>query len=310
MSIEFLCSGCQQRLAVPQENAGKQAKCPSCQAVLTVPARSVGRRPDVPPVNPVGSVGEPQTNQSTGGGPNPYAAPSSVSDHGPSVSGELSRQAIDPGYALTIAWELYKRNAAILIGAYVIQMALNFGISFASTLLSILAQNLEGGPSLAAMLIDSISSIVGTVIQWWLTLGYLRITFAIARYQPVDIGMLFSGGRYMLRYVGASILFGLAFGVGLLLLIIPGIYVFLTYWPYMYFIVDRDCSVSESFRLSGEYTPGNRLSIVLIMLISVGLMALGILACLVGWLATMPIAMMMITISYLMMTGQPFSQPR
>ncbi len=143
MSIEFFCNGCQQRLAVPDENAGKKAKCPSCGAVLDVPAVSVGRPSAVPPISPFGSAGQPQVNQPDGGAPNPYAAPSSVSDFGPSPTGEMSRQVIDPGYALTTAWELFKRNAAVLIGAYVIQVAASFGTSSVeSKLVSLIFGNL------------------------------------------------------------------------------------------------------------------------------------------------------------------------
>lgn len=38
MPIEFRCSACSKLLRVPDESAGKQAKCPQCQAVMTIPA--------------------------------------------------------------------------------------------------------------------------------------------------------------------------------------------------------------------------------------------------------------------------------
>lgn len=37
MAIESICPGCGQRLAVPEEHAGKQARCPACQTIYTVP---------------------------------------------------------------------------------------------------------------------------------------------------------------------------------------------------------------------------------------------------------------------------------
>jgi hypothetical protein len=36
--IEFNCDGCGKTLRVPDEHAGKQARCPGCQTVLTVPS--------------------------------------------------------------------------------------------------------------------------------------------------------------------------------------------------------------------------------------------------------------------------------
>ena len=74
------------------------------------------------------------------------------------------------------------------------------------------------------------------------------MNLAVARGAPAEMGMLFSGGPYFFRVLGAAILFWTLVIVGLALFIVPGIYVLLTYWPYKYFLVDTDCSVSESFR--------------------------------------------------------------
>jgi len=41
MPIETICQGCQKRLRVADEHAGKLAKCPHCQAVYTVPQSAV-----------------------------------------------------------------------------------------------------------------------------------------------------------------------------------------------------------------------------------------------------------------------------
>src|SRR4030095_14090459 len=38
MPIEFRCSQCNQLLRVPDDSAGKAARCPKCQALMTVPA--------------------------------------------------------------------------------------------------------------------------------------------------------------------------------------------------------------------------------------------------------------------------------
>lgn len=41
MPIEFYCEGCSNHLRVPDEHAGKQARCPSCDHVNAVPLASV-----------------------------------------------------------------------------------------------------------------------------------------------------------------------------------------------------------------------------------------------------------------------------
>ena len=45
MSIEVTCTGCQQRLRIADENAGKAARCPKCETIFHVP--SEGATPDV-----------------------------------------------------------------------------------------------------------------------------------------------------------------------------------------------------------------------------------------------------------------------
>ena len=52
------------------------------------------------------------------------------------------------------------------------------------------------------------------------------------------------------------------------------------------------------------------MSILVLVLISMGLGTLGCLALCLGWIVTTPFSMFMFAIAYLTMTGQPFVQPR
>ncbi len=309
MPIEFVCEGCQQRLRVPDDSAGKPAKCPNCGRILTVPTTA--------PSAFAGAIGDvasvPMSDVSAGSSAaprNPYASPATAQEPLPQLGmGALSVQVIDTGLAFSTAWDLFKINAGILVGAYVIQIACSMGISIAGTAAqTVLAQVLGDPKSIAIVLVNVGTSILNQTVQLWLAIGFLRITLAIARNRPAEIGMLFSGAPYLLRYIGAAILFGIVLMVGFLLLIIPGIYIALTYWSYMYFLVDRNCGVMESFQLAGKHASGNRLNALVLGLIAIGLSLLGLMACGVGILISAPLVMMMFTIAYLMMSGQSYSQ--
>src|SRR5437660_8766957 len=52
MTIEFRCSQCSQRLRVPDDAAGKNARCPKCQALMMVPASAA--QPSVEPSSAAG----------------------------------------------------------------------------------------------------------------------------------------------------------------------------------------------------------------------------------------------------------------
>ena len=95
MPIDFLCSQCRHTLRVPDETAGKQARCPQCGFVQTIPTKSppadepksepqVYSRPS-PPVDKSTPADPPRGPQSTyesyssSGGTyasNPYQSPS------------------------------------------------------------------------------------------------------------------------------------------------------------------------------------------------------------------------------------------
>jgi len=105
VAIEFECQGCQKTLRVPDEFAGRKAKCPSCQTVLQVPAEVETVEPlEVkPPLTPpagsgsysasspssFGQAGIP--NASPFASSNPYSSPGQYSYGQPSSRGKPHR---------------------------------------------------------------------------------------------------------------------------------------------------------------------------------------------------------------------------
>jgi hypothetical protein len=72
MSIELNCSGCGKRLRVPDDSAGKQARCPACGEICRVPQPALESEP-MPdwPDNPFRDTPAPPAPVSD----NPYQAP-------------------------------------------------------------------------------------------------------------------------------------------------------------------------------------------------------------------------------------------
>jgi LSD1 subclass zinc finger protein len=63
MAIEFVCSGCENTLRVPDEHAGKQARCPQCQTLNLIQAgisysEVEEFRADIPTQNPNNLFGD------------------------------------------------------------------------------------------------------------------------------------------------------------------------------------------------------------------------------------------------------------
>lgn len=306
MPIEVQCPRCAARLHVPDEAAGAQAKCPHCQEVFRVDGveeATAVAPPTPPPVTPANDpyAGLAETTNPYADPPkssqpdNPYAPPETDDTY--EVATQLGR--VDPGMALQLSWDLLKANLPILVtthGAFLL-------IQLVFQLISSVAE--QNGQPFAVMAI----ALGSTAAQWFLTIGLIIVTLQVARGQQPEFGVMFSGGPWFARVAVANLLFGLMVGLGFVLFIVPGIYLALRFWPFQYFIIDRDCSISESFSLAGQFTEGNKMSCFALGCIGVVVFLAGLLMLCVGLFFAYPVIMMMWTVAYLMMTRQPIQRP-
>lgn len=303
MAIRFECTKCNNTLEVPDGSEGQQAKCPACSAVL-----------EVPHTQSHDSERLPETHESV----NPYASTSSPDSQGASSLAPLSKlsvQQVDVDWTLRATWQLFKVHCGILIGIFMIMVAAAMVSWMGFLIVRVATMAVAGQMNQATALsltigLGILENVISQVISLWFTIGSIRVMLQISRNQAPNLGLLLESAPFLLRTCLATLLFGILVLGGLILFIIPGIYVCLTYWNYNYFIVDRNCGVWEAFRLAKVHASGNRLSIFVIGLIFLVLGLLGFLACGVGWIATSPFCMLMLVITYLTMTGQPFAQPR
>ena len=74
MPIEFDCPGCRNRLRVPDEHAGKPARCPECSYVSQVPYLAVDGQPQ-PSEPPLAHQPRAESPIPGSGTHNPYASP-------------------------------------------------------------------------------------------------------------------------------------------------------------------------------------------------------------------------------------------
>ncbi len=72
---------------------------------------------------------------------------------------------------------------------------------------------------------------------------------------------LFGPGELLLKYIGASLLFWIMVYLGLMLLVVPGIYVLLTYGFYGLVMVDRKLGPIDALKRSAEITKGLKRSL-------------------------------------------------
>ncbi len=237
---------------------------------------------------------------------NPYAAPGSGWVE-PEVAPGTSLEEIEPGSdpigvgdCVKRGFEITKRHfgTIFLVGltyfvvtivASLVFTAMDSALGFTPTTNEVRFDGTNGFSRIDWTATGPIDGILSQILSIFLSLGLVRIGLNLVSGNDVSVAMLFGGGRKLLPAIGASILFGLMVGVGLLLLVVPGIYLALRYGQFMNAMVDRDLGVLDSLQYSSSITTSNRLNLFLLALLSIAIVIAGALALIVGLIFAYPV---------------------
>lgn len=140
--------------------------------------------------------------------------------------------------------------------------------------------------------------LLNQLLSLFLSIGLTQIGLNLVSGKPISVGLLFGGGRKLLPMLGGYIIFMIAFFVGLIFLIVPGIYIAMRYGQFFYAIVDRDLGVMESFQYSSSITTNNRMNIVLLWVLNVAMVIAGIIALFVGIFFAIPVIWLTGVVAY------------
>jgi len=141
--------------------------------------------------------------------------------------------------------------------------------------------------------IVGISQFAGTIVQWWLMLGFMTILLNVCDSKPVLFNQLFSANwRTLWHYILATILYTLIVFGGLILFIVPGIVWGIKFHYYMYLIVDKNMGPIESLKKSAKITSGYKWQLFGFMFLSGLVMLTGFIALGIGALVAFPVVML------------------
>jgi uncharacterized membrane protein len=339
MSIEFRCPSCQQQLRVPDDSAGKNAKCPKCGTIAAIPTPggfSAGSPapasvpPGQPPSFPASSfspaapsypqatpAGSPfgDAAQAAGGNPfaadypakpslNPYASP--AAGYAPTNLGlpslPVTNQRVEVGHVWNYAWQVWQLNLGLLVGVTLAVIGVSYAVGIPLGVIQVvLDQNDQHEASVAVAILGNLLSYA---VQTFLGIGQAIIGLKLARQQPASFSDLFAGGSRFLPVLAVMLLGTVALLFGFALCIVPGIILALMFWPCYYLAVDGKTSVLDSFSVAYTVTEGNYLTAFLLWLLTIAVMILGFLALCIGVLFAIPLVTVLWTTAYLMMSGQ------
>jgi uncharacterized membrane protein len=202
-----------------------------------------------------------------------------------------SRFSIDE--AIGFGWGVAKRNVVFFLLVIIV-----------SAVASGILQSGQDATKASAPFISLLFALAGLFVSQVLAIGFTRITLKFVDGAKPELADLFSGYPLFIKFLLASLLYGLVVAAGLILLIVPGIIWAVRYSQFGYLVVDRGLGPTESLRQSAEITRGARWQLFLLFLILIGVILLGALALGIGLIWAVPTAMVASAYVYRKLAGQ------
>lgn len=196
--------------------------------------------------------------------------------------------------AMTFAWETFKTNFLFVIGLFI---AVSFIVAFV---------NLVGeSDSVDTWFAQVIVEIIGTLVELMLDMGVIVITLKLVAGEKSEFSDLFSRAGYVLHYLAAAVIVGVMVVLGLVFLIVPGIYVGIRLSFFGYYIVDEGVGPLDALQKSWDLTRGVVMELFLFWLLVFAINLVGVLFLLVGIFASLPVTALMTAYMFRQLQGPP-----
>jgi uncharacterized membrane protein len=190
--------------------------------------------------------------------------------------------------ALREGWELTKVNIGFLVVFQII-------LFFLAWLFSDTDNNWRAATPI---------NLIGLIIVILGKMGFYQSALLLTKGLKPSFEQLYSNWRLFPHWIIAGFLFTIMFAIGLILFIVPGLYIWATFGFYPFFILDKGSGPIECLKQSAEATQGIRWHVFLLFLVCTALDLLGLLFFGVGILIAAPVTLIALATVYRQLTGQ------
>ncbi len=184
------------------------------------------------------------------------------------------------GLTLKLGWQSAKQHfwffVRMLLFVFIMQMA--FG-------------SLTGYAENSAPRLVAVVALASIVIHTIVNMGIIYSLIRIIKGAPPRFSDIFRTVHPFWRYLGASVVYAIVVGVGLVLLVIPGLVLAVSLQFYSYLILDQDLGLFQSLWRSWEITRGARAKLILLAISLVAINLVGALLLGIGLLWTIPMSL-------------------
>jgi uncharacterized membrane protein len=186
------------------------------------------------------------------------------------------------GHLFGRSWALFKEHLGLVVGAYVVFLLITGFLS---------DPDLDGDRS-------GLLSLIGFVVAGPLTAGLYALMLRVHRHEPTSFSDLFNGFQEFGRAFGVYVLYSLAVGIGLVLLIVPGVILAIGLWPALYLVMDADLGVVDTLKEAWAMTDGYRLRLFGLGVVLFFLAAAGFIVFFIGFFFTGALATLVAAAAY------------
>lgn len=187
--------------------------------------------------------------------------------------------------ALRGGWEALKPNFLVLVG---LMIGYTFVVSLITWPSAIHPQNLT-------LLV--VTRLITMIIGVTFSLGYLKMCLEAVDGNEPTLSAFPETFRFILPYLVAAILATIVIALGLILLIIPGLYIGIRLQFFPLYMIEGE-GMMESIKKSWNLTKGNILKLALLFLICLGIFIAGLIVFIVGALVSAVWCQLIITYTY------------
>lgn len=181
------------------------------------------------------------------------------------------------------SWNIFSKNIGLLVGAIVLMY-----------LIIILGNWLTFG-------------LAGIVLQGPLMLGFVALVMGLIRGQAVEFNAFFSGFQRFLPAFMANLLISIFTAIGLLLCVIPGLFVSMIYMLTYFYMFDKKLDFWPAMEASRQTVMGSLGPWIVLWLVLVGINIVGAIPCGLGLLVTGPMSLIILGLAYAKVEGQASS---
>ncbi len=200
---------------------------------------------------------------------------------------------LDIGRVFSEAWELVPGTKGIFIGGFVAVYAV---VAVITLVLGFLlgGVGVTGDGGLGALILE----LVIIAVLYPFLAGVILVGVRRACGAPIAFGQLTAHYDETLRIVGLTLLMGLLIAIGIVLLILPGIYLGVAYTFALPLMVDHRMSIWDAMETSRKVVTKHWLSVFAILLVSGIVLAVSALLLLIPLIWTLPWAILALAIVY------------